>query len=136
MVLINLIKNGNGPLYKIKMSPYRPQTNGKLERFHATLKSAIRKCVPSKREWPSVLSLALFYLRNMPMSQSGVIPYELHFGLDTPNIIMTLKSFWFSTDKPNLNVSDILSSLQTSLVSTPSFKVKLSSNVNLPTRVN
>ncbi len=75
---------------RLKTTPYHPETNGQLERLHATLKAVLRKSVEHKRDWPSVLDLAVYYLRNMPHSRSGYTPYELVFGKSTPNIIATL----------------------------------------------
>ena len=50
----------------IRTSPYHPGSNGTLERLHSTLKSVLRKCCVNKRDWPEVLDLALYYLRNIP----------------------------------------------------------------------
>ncbi len=51
---------------RIETSPYHPQSNGQLEHFHATLKSVFRKCTEHSRDWPEVLDLAIYYIRNMP----------------------------------------------------------------------
>ncbi len=64
---------------------------------------------PQNGNGPLYLVWHCVYLRNMPMSRSGFTPHELHFERETPNIIMTLKSFWLSTDRSNLNVSDFTS---------------------------
>jgi len=96
----------------IKTAAYHPQSNGQLERFHSTLKSVLRKCTPNRRDWPSVLNLAIFYLRNMPLYRSGYTPYELHFGRMTPNVLATLRSFWVNPEDLPVNVSEFMLSLQ------------------------
>ncbi len=59
--------------------------------IHSTLKSVNRKCIDNERNWPDVLDLATFYLRKCLIEFLGV--FELHYGLETPYIVATLKSF-------------------------------------------
>ncbi len=77
---------------RVRTSPYHPESNGKLERFHASLKAVLRKCITEKKDWPLVLDLVLYFLRNLPHSRHGHIPYELTFLKPTPHILSTLKS--------------------------------------------
>lgn len=42
---------------RIRTSPYHPETNRKLERFHSSLKAALRRAVSSQKDWPSVLDV-------------------------------------------------------------------------------
>ena len=58
-----------------------------------------KKSIEDHKDWPLVVDLAVFFLRNMPHTLSGYTPYELHYGTTTPNIISTLKSFriWLSS---------------------------------------
>ncbi len=100
---------------RIRTSPYHPESNGQLERFHSTLKSVIRKCIDNKRNCPDVLDLAIFYLRNMPHRISEYTPFELHYGLETPHILATLKSFWTDPGKQPVNVTQYMSDLQNNL---------------------
>ncbi len=64
---------------RIKTSAYHPHSNGKLERFHSTMKSMISKCISEKPDWPVALDLVLYFCRNMPHSRHGFTPQELHF---------------------------------------------------------
>ncbi len=77
---------------RIKTSPYRPQSNGKLERFHSTLKCMLRKVIDANQEWPSALDLVLHFVRNIPHSRHGHTPYELTFIKPTPFILSILSS--------------------------------------------
>ena len=97
---------------RIKTSPYHPQSNGSLERFHSTLKSVLKKCCENKRDWTEVLDLALYYLRNMPHRISGFTPFELQFGKETPHILATLKSYWLDSENIPINVTDFMLNLQ------------------------
>ncbi len=64
---------------RIKTSAYHPQSNGKLERFHSTMKSMISKCISEKQDWPVALDLVLYFCRNMPHSRHGFTPHLARF---------------------------------------------------------
>ncbi len=98
-------------IQRIKTSPYRPQSNGQLERVHSTLKTVLRKIIADKHDWPLVLDLVLYFLRNLPHSRHGHTPYELIFMKPTPHILATLKSYWFHPENESLNASVFLESL-------------------------
>ncbi len=98
-------------IQRIKTSPYRPQSNGQLERVHSTLKTVLRKIIADKHDWPLVLDLVLYFLRNLPHSRHGHTPYELIFMKPTPHILATLKSYWVHQENESLNASVFLESL-------------------------
>ncbi len=50
----------------IRTSPYHPQSNGRLERFHATLKAMLAKYIDNRQDWPLALDLVLHFARNTP----------------------------------------------------------------------
>lgn len=55
-----------------KSSPYHPESQGALERFHQTLKSMLRKfCLESNRDWDEGLPLLLFAIRETPQESLG-----------------------------------------------------------------
>ncbi len=97
---------------RIRTSPYHPESNGTLERFHSTLKSVLRKCCENQRDWPEVLDLAIYYIRNMPHRVSGFTPFELQYGCETPHILTTLKSYWLDPTNIPLNVTDFSQALR------------------------
>ncbi len=61
-------------------SPYHPQCNGTIERMHSTLKSILKKADDKKLGWVEQLPFALFTLRQMPNSESGLSPFDLVYG--------------------------------------------------------
>ena len=58
----NFMSNLMSELFKLlgvkhlRTSPYHPQTDGMLERFHGTLKAMLSKCKDVKKEWDTQVS--------------------------------------------------------------------------------
>ena len=65
-------------------TPYHPESNGMVERFHRRLKDALRARSASS-DWPDQLPLILLGLRSAPAEESGVSSAELVFG-STPSL--------------------------------------------------
>ena len=62
-------------------SPYHPQSQGAIERFHGTLKTMIRAFVESQpKEWDEAIPFLLFAVRDAPTESLGFSPFELVFG--------------------------------------------------------
>lgn len=62
----------------IRTSPYHPQANGMLERFHRTLKAALT--AHETPHWSQRLPIVLLALRNTVKQNVGTTPAELVFG--------------------------------------------------------
>ncbi len=105
-------------IQKIMTTPYHPESNGKLEKFHSSLKAALRKAISSQKDWPVVLDLVLYFLRSLPHSQHGHTPYELTFVKPTPHILSCLKSFWSVDPDKSVNVPRFISQLDDQLALT------------------
>ena len=66
---------------KINCSPYHPQSNGLVERFHGCLKPMLQKFVGNNpKEWDKMLPYLLFAYREVPEASLGFSPFELLYG--------------------------------------------------------
>jgi hypothetical protein len=66
---------------KIFTTPYRPQSNGQVERFHCTLHAVLAVYAdPSGTNWNEHLNLVLRAYRSQPHSSTGCSPYHLTHG--------------------------------------------------------
>lgn len=62
-------------------SPYHATCNGTVERFHAVLKSMLRKlCFEQPREWNRLIPSILFAYREIPNDTLKFSPFELLCG--------------------------------------------------------
>ncbi len=66
----------------VATSPYRPQSNWVVERFHGSLKPMLAKAVHGGVEWADFLPLALFAMRQVSNRATGFSPHQLVFGRD------------------------------------------------------
>ena len=65
----------------VKCSPYRPQSNGLVERMHGTLTGIINKLSRNKQGlWNEITTLALYFMRMTPSSSTGFSPYMVVHG--------------------------------------------------------
>ena len=65
----------------VTSSPYHPQSQGALERFHATLKSMLRAHCPERQnDWDKELPFVLFAIRDSVQESLGYSPFELVYG--------------------------------------------------------
>jgi hypothetical protein len=60
-------------------TPYHPQLNGAVERFHRRLKDSLRARLAGG-DWPDHLPWVLLELRAAPREDSGVLAAELVYG--------------------------------------------------------
>jgi len=59
---------------------YHPQSNGVLERLHATLEAMLSKASAKGLDWVRQLPFAIFALRQAPNRTTGYSPFELVYG--------------------------------------------------------
>ena len=80
---------------QLKTSPYHPQTDGALERWHGTLKAMLKKCEDRRWEWDRLLKYLLFSYRAAPHSNTGFSPFEIIYGKSVRGL---LEALWDSGD--------------------------------------
>ena len=78
----------------IKMSPYHPQTDGLLERWHGTLKGILRRAGDGKVECDILLTYCLFSYRATSHVNPGLTYFELLFGRQVRGPLEVLKTGW------------------------------------------
>ena len=60
-------------IQKIETAPYRPQSNGLVERFHGTLIPLLKKCSNNKSDWVKLLPMP-YDLLPIPLQESPHMP--------------------------------------------------------------
>ena len=65
---------------KLQTRPYRPESNGLIERMHKTPGAILRKCASQGRDWEAQLPFAMFTLRSTPNQDTLLSPLELLYG--------------------------------------------------------
>ena len=86
-------------IIKFQTSPYRPQSNGTVERFHRCLKDMLHvSCMnTSIAKWDWYLSMCVFAYRCSVQMSTGYSPFQLVYGYEVQNTMRMLKDIW--TDK-------------------------------------
>ena len=70
-------------VHKTRTTPYRPQANGKVERFNRTMASLLRRLVleaHSPQDWEQYLPQAMMAYRTLVSETVGFTPYKMVFG--------------------------------------------------------
>ncbi len=92
----------------VATSPYRPQSNGVVERMHGSLKPMLSKAVEAGLDWVDFLPLALFALRQVPNRDVGFSPHCIVYGRDVMGPIDILYKGWVDREFEPVNVDDWL----------------------------
>ncbi|TWW54068.1 Retrovirus-related Pol polyprotein from transposon 412, partial [Takifugu flavidus] len=76
----------------ITSSPYHPESQGALERFHQTMKTMLKKCCfESQKDWDDAVPFVLFAAREAVQESLGFSPAELVFGHEVRGPLKLLK---------------------------------------------
>ena len=87
--------------YKLYTPPYHPALNGRIEGFHAFLKTCITKHVAPQLEWDILIPLACATYNFLPNKHSKESPFFLMFGRDPllpHNTLLGLKMRYLGND--------------------------------------
>ena len=99
-----------------KSSAYHPESQGKLERFHQTLKNMIRSyCFDTEKDWDEGIHLLLFAVRESVQESLGFSPFELVFGHTVRGPLKLLKEKFLSDDDSSLNLLQYVSDFKNRL---------------------
>ena len=97
---------------QIRTSPYHPQTDGCLERWHGSLKSMLRKCENRQADWDRLLKYLLFAYRSSPHTNTGFSPFEVIFGRTLRGPLDVLKDGWLSGDLKDVSTIEWVNKLR------------------------
>ena len=99
-------------IVKIRTSPYHPQSDGALERWHACLKGMIKRAGGKLSEWDRQLKYLLFAYRDTPHCVTGFSPFSLMYGRDVRGPLQFLKTSWIEGEVDGCSVGDWLVSVK------------------------
>ena len=90
---------------QIHTTPYRPESNGLIERMHKTLGSVLRKCASEGKDWVVQLPFVMFTLRAAPNRDTLFSPYELLYGRAMRSPLDLMFEGWVDKDLWELDVT-------------------------------
>ena len=83
----------------VTSTPYHPESQGKIERFHQTMKSILKKyCIESGCDWDKELPYLLFAFRSAPSETLGYSPFQLIFGHCVRGPLDVVRECWENDD--------------------------------------
>ena len=118
-------------IQQVKTSPYHPQSDGALERWHACLKGMFKQSGEDLKRWDRLLKFVLFAYRETPHTVTGYSPFTLMFGREVRGPLALLRSSWAADSEDPCDVGEWLVSVKarmselSELVSTKERKAKL-----------
>ena len=99
----------------VTSTPYHPESQGIVERFHQTLKSILRKmCDTEDNLWDDKLPYALFAIRSAPSETLGISPFELIFGHRVRGPLEVIRETW-EDDRKSGNIMETLAEMRANL---------------------
>jgi len=90
---------------KVEFAPYRPQSNGLVERLHRSLVPMIQKGVEKKGNWAVMVPLALYFIRLTPSRSTGVSPYLAVHGWEPTCPIQVLYDGWRGRELAEIDIA-------------------------------
>ena len=90
----------------IRSAPYHLQGNGVIERLHRTLNTMISKLAEKRGNWAAVTPMALYFIRSMPSSSTGVSPFLAKQGWEPITPVQLLYKAWAQEDLGAVDLTD------------------------------
>ena len=100
---------------KLQTTPYHPQLNGYIERWHGTLVPMLKRILQDKLDRVQQVKYVLFACRSAPNRDSGLSPFEIVFGRHVRGPLELLHDMWETEEKTSVNVCGWVKELQTRL---------------------
>ncbi len=98
-----------------KTAPYRPQSNGAVERFHHSLMQMLRKMLENNRDWDELLPTLLFACREVPCQTTGFSSFQLIFGQHVHGPLDILARQWMPRSTASLESTEWICQLREDL---------------------
>ena len=96
---------------KLETTPYKPSTNGSVERFHDYLASALAHAVDmSQTDWDEHIDSVLFAYRTTPIDGLDISPFEVVYGRE-PNLPIDNILFRENYSQPITNIQEYVDML-------------------------
>ena len=92
----------------VRTSPYHPQSDRALERWHACLKGMMRRAEIDLKTWDTQLKFLLFTYRDTPHCVTGFSPFTLLFGREVKGPLSMLNSAWLEGTDEDGSISEWL----------------------------
>lgn len=100
----------------VTSSPYHPESQGAIERFHQTLKSMLRKhCCGSQKYWDESVPLVVFACCEAVQECLGFSPGELVFGREMRGPLKILKEKLVMSEKATESLPEYVKALKSRL---------------------
>ena len=90
----------------VKTTPYHPQGNGVVERFHRTLTAMITKTAELKGNWAKVVPMALYFIRCTPSATTGISPFLATHGWEPQTPLQVLYQSWVDSELGPIDLSE------------------------------
>ena len=103
-------------IQKVQTSPYHPQSDGALERWHACLKGMIKRANLKVKQWDLWLRYLLFAYRDAPHCVTGFSPFILMYGREGNGPLKILSEAWASEAEEVVNVEEYLVELKERMI--------------------
>ena len=100
---------------KVQTSPYHPQSDGALERWHACLKGMIKRSDLKVKQWDVSLRYLLFAYRDTPHCVTGFSPFVLMFGREGNGPLKFLSDAWIGESEEEVKVEEYLVAAKTKM---------------------